>query len=154
MCDSHLLSSVNRHNEQIAADFLFTPERSATVLAAAITAQTVPGKLAVALSASEASQLGRYIVEVMRNDPRIANLGVQLGTTTQHYYGVSREKTATSDAATRAAAPLTLWAPVGCVKDGVATRGLQLYTVNSSHALFAEVGHHIRNHVSAPFSSC
>ena len=148
VCDGHLLG-VSWPNEQIAADFLFTPERSATVLAAAITAQTVP-ELTVALSASEASQLGRYIVEVMRNDPRIANLEVQLGTTTQHYYGVSREKTATSDAATRRA-PLTLWAPVGCVKDGVATRPAAVQLLACS---LCRGRRHIRNHVSAPFSSC
>ena len=125
------LNTVTLIEETVVDDILAPPVAAVNLLKNAMETGEVPGRNGQILTLAERTTLATYMLEIMRNDPRIPYMGVQIGTHRSAMYTVQR-----SGVNGDASLPFRTWTPVDCTKDGKQYRGVDLHGVVDGEALF------------------
>jgi len=125
------LKTVGALEKSVVQDLLMAPQRGTDVLKSGVERGEVPGLLPVELNDAEAARLIQYQLEILRNEPRMVFLGLQIGNTKSLVYGAYRSVSSGNENV-----PFLVMKSTACVFNGVAHRGYHEYNVSNTLPLF------------------
>jgi len=121
------LRTVSNLEKVVVDDILAMPQAAVNFTLGAVNRGEVAGLAGVALSSEEENKIIEYQLEILRNDPRIGFLGIQVGTTESLFYAVER-----ASFSGEPDVPLRAWRPGTCTTaQGSVSKAADVYLITA-----------------------